>query len=275
MPKTKFGVGKDVKTESGFAPYEGPLPKPGTIYPVEQKQASLKRAKSGTVYINSLWEVTSGECKGFSSWHRVVPGDHEIQQVRVAQYMQACTGKNEADILFEADAADEEVGKITKIGGRKPQGVKSRASFQRKRDTYNVAEGEEAPWTAEISDLIVGGAPKSDEAEDLEEEEEDDLPADEDLEDEEDAEEEGDSEEEEDEDEDDESEEEEGEYGATFAEAGAMSLVQLKKLATEWESELDLASYKGPKGKKKLIADLVDEEIVEAEGGAEDDEPPF
>lgn len=274
MPKTKFGVGKNVSTDSGFAPYEGPLPKPGVVYNVEQKQAAFKKSgekakNPGVVYINSLWEVTDGECKGFTTWHRVVPGDSEMQQTRVAQYMQTVTGKNEADILYDKDEADPDTGKITKIGGRNPAGVKGRASFQRRRDNFNVVDGEEAPWTAEISDLIVGGRPKPDEVEDAEEDEEDLEEPEEELEDE-DVEE-GDEDDEEPED-DDSEESDEDEDAVSYEAASKMSLAELKALATEWESELDLSKYRGPKGKKALLAALVDEEIVEAEG---DEEPPF
>src|SRR3546814_15111239 len=119
MPKMKFGVSDKVSTDSGFTPYEGPLPKPGVIYPVVQKTATVRLTgpnsqKPGTEYINTMWEVESGECKGFTAWHRLIPGEHEIQQTRIAPYLQAVCGKNAAAVVH--DAVDEG-GKITTHGG--------------------------------------------------------------------------------------------------------------------------------------------------------------
>ncbi|QAX93009.1 hypothetical protein SEA_GIBSON_63 [Streptomyces phage Gibson] len=294
MAKMKFGVGNNVSTDSGFTPYEGPLPKPGVIYPVVQKSASIRLTgenskNPGTPYINTMWEIESGECKGFTAWHRLIPGEHEIQQTRIAQYMQAVCGKNMADVVHDEV---EDGGKVTRIGGRKPEGVKAGMTFQRKKDTRNAIEGEETPWIAESADIIPGWKPKSkveaeDEAEpdeddvedeDVEDEDDDvaDEEADEEPEDDEDSDEEDDSEDEgedePEEDDEDDSDDEEPE-GVAYEEAAKMSLVQLKKLAKDNDYEdSDLTQYKGPKGKKALLAQLVEDEIVTAEG---DDEPPF
>lgn len=287
MPKMKFGVGKDVSTDSGFSPYEGPLPKPAVIYPVVQKSATIRltgeNSKSpGTAYISTLWEIESGECKGFTTWHRLIPGEHEIQQTRIAQYMQAVAGKNEADIVHE-DLDDG--GKVKTIGGRKPEGVRAGMTFQRKKDVRNAIEGEEVPWIAESADIIPGWKPKAKEAKEEAPEDEGDDVEDEIEDDEEDSEEEyddtnpeddaedDDSEEDEDEDEPEEDEEDDESDALSYEEAAKMSLVQLKKLAKENEYEdSDLAEYKGPKGKKALLADLVENEIVAPDG---EDEPPF
>jgi hypothetical protein len=297
MPKMKFGVGNDVSTDSGFTPYEGPLPKPAVIYPVVQKSANIRltgeNSKSpGTPYVNTMWEIEDGECKGFTVWHRLIPGEHEIQQTRIAQYMQAVTGKNMADIVHEDP---DDGGKIKTIGGRKPEGVKAGMTFQRKKDTRNAIDGEEVPWIAESADIIPGWKPKAKAVEDdeptadeelgvddeeFDEEEEDDV-------EEEEVEEEAppakpasrrrakpapepDPEPEEDEEDDDSEDEEEG---VSYEAASKMSLVELKKLAKEYEYEdSDLNPFKGPAGKKKLLAKLVEDEIVLPEG---DDEPPF
>ena len=285
MAKMKFGVKDSVGTDSGFTPYEGPLPKPGVIYPVVQKTATIRltgeNSKSpGTPYVNTMWEIESGECKGFTAWHRLIPGEHEIQQTRIAQYMQAVTGKNMADIVHD-DVEDG--GKITRIGGRKPEGVKAGMTFQRKKDTRNAIEGEETPWIAESADIIPGWKPKSKvEAEDESEPEddvEDEIEDDEDVEDdtepeeEDDVEEDDDSDEEDDEDEPEADSDEDEAEGIAYETAAKMSLVELKKLAKEYEYEdSDLTEYKGPKGKKALLAQLVEDEIVAADG---EDEPPF
>jgi hypothetical protein len=279
MPKMKFGVGNNVSTDSGFTPYEGPLPKPGVIYPVVQKTAAIKLTgenskNPGTPYVNTMWEVESGECKGFTAWHRLIPGEHEIQQTRIAQYMQAVTGKNMADIVHD-DVEDG--GKIKTIGGRKPEGVKAGMTFQRKKDTRNAIEGEETPWTAESADIIPGWKPKSkveaeDEAEpedDVEDEVEDDE---EDVEAEE-EEDDSDSDEDDDSDEEDNDSDEEDEEGVPYEDASKLSLVELKKLAKQYEYEdSDLNPFKGPAGKKKLLAKLMEDEIVLPD---ESDEPPF
>lgn len=288
MPKMKFGVGNNVSTDSGFTPYEGPLPKPGTIYPVVQKTATIRltgpNSKApGTPYINTMWEIESGECKGFTAWHRLIPGEHEIQQTRIAQYMQAVCGKNMADVVHD-DVEDG--GKVLKVGGRNPVGVKAGMTFQRKKDTQNAMEGEETPWIAEAADIIPGWKPKTkveaadedepdepdeDDVEDEIEDDEDDVEEpEEDEADDEDA---DDSDEDEgDEEDEDESDEEEVD-GVPYEEAAKMSLVQLKKLAKDNDYEdSDLTDYKGPKGKKALLAQLVEDEIVASEG---EDEPPF
>lgn len=287
MAKMKFGVGNNVSTDSGFTPYEGPLPKPGTIYPVVQKAATIRltgpNSKApGTPYINTMWEIESGECKGFTAWHRLIPGEHEIQQTRIAQYMQAVCGKNMADVVHDEV---EDGGKVTKIGGRNPVGVKAGMTFQRKKDTQNAMEGEETPWIAEAADIIPGWKPKSkveaeDEAEPEDDDVEDEIEDDEDVEepedeeaedDEDDSDDDADEDEGDEEDEDDSDEEEADDV--PYEEAAKMSLVQLKKLAKDNDYEdSDLTDYKGPKGKKALLAQLVEDEIVASEG---EDEPPF
>lgn len=287
MAKMKFGVGNNVSTDSGFTPYEGPLPKPGTIYPVVQKAATIRltgpNSKApGTPYINTMWEIESGECKGFTAWHRLIPGEHEIQQTRIAQYMQAVCGKNMADVVHDEV---EDGGKVLKVGGRNPVGVKAGMTFQRKKDTQNAMEGEETPWIAEAADIIPGWKPKSkveaeDEAEPEDDDVEDEIEDDEDVEEPEDEEAEDDEddsdddadEDEGDEEDEDDSDEEEAD-GVPYEEAAKMSLVQLKKLAKDNDYEdSDLTDYKGPKGKKALLAQLVEDEIVASEG---EDEPPF
>jgi hypothetical protein len=281
MAKTKFGVADNVSTDSGFGVYEGPLPKPNVVYPVVQKTASMRLTgenskNPGSPYINSVWEITEGECKGYSAFHRVVPGDAEIQKTRVAQYMQSVAGKNSADIVHE-EIADG--GKIKTIGGKKVEGVRAGMTFSRVRDTYGVPEGEEAPWKAEPQDLYPGWKPKSKvEEEDAEEDESDDID-DEIEDDEEDVEEPEDDGDDEDgetgSDEDDEAEDgDEEDELVDYDKAAKMSLVELKKLAKEYEyDDSDLEEYKGPKGKKALLAQLVEDEVVS--DPASDDEPPF
>lgn len=281
MPKMKFGVSDKVSTDSGFTPYEGPLPKPGVIYPVVQKSATVRLTgenskNPGTEYINSMWEVESGECKGFTAWHRLIPGEHEIQQTRIAQYMQAVCGKNSGDVVHESV---EDGGKITRIGGRKPEGVKAGMTFQRKKDTRNAIEGEETPWIAESADIIPGWKPKS-KVEAADEEPDEDDVDDEVEDDEEDVAEDEVEEDNEDEDSDDEGDEEEDaddseedDEGISMSEASKMSLVDLKKLAKQYEYEdSDLNPFKGPAGKKKLLAKLLEDEIIVEDG---EDEPPF
>lgn len=245
MPKTKFGVGSDVSTKSGFGPYEGPLPKPGVYYDVELKQCAMKISQAGNLYVNTLWEVSGGECEGYPAWHRVVPGESEIQKTRVAQFMQAVCGKNEEDIVHDNP---EDGGKVTKIGSKNPIGTKARMTFQRKPDTRNAVPGEEPPMIAEPNDLYpLKDVPKQRKAADSE----DDpwataAPASTD---------------------DDEVEEEEG-FGATYEEASKMSLKELKALGEDWGiDEEDL-----PKTKAKALAHLVEEGIVEPEQEGEDEE---
>lgn len=282
MAKMKFGVGDGVSTDSGFAPYEGPLPKPGTVYPVKQRSAVIRLTGAnsqapGTEYINSMWEITDGECKGFTAFHRVVPGNSEIQQIRVAQYMQTVCGKNSAPIVF--DEVDDG-GKVKTVGGKNPVGITAGMTFSRKKDTYNAIEGEEPVWTAEPNDLIPGWKPKTasphplpDEVEDAAEEDDEEFEEEDEVEelDEEDHPDNPGSDDEDEEEDEDASEEDD--ESVTFEDAAKMSLVQLKKLAKQYEYEdADLNPFKGPAGKKKLLAKLVEDEIILA---PEDTEPPF
>lgn len=291
MAKMKFGVGDNVSTDSGFAPYEGPLPKPNVVYPVKQKSATIRLTgeqsqNPGTAYINSMWEITEGECKGFSAFHRVIPGNSEMQQTRVAQYMQAVCGKNSAPIVYDEV---EDGGKVKTVGGKNPVGVTAGMTFKRKKDDYNSIEGEEPVYTAEPNDLIPGWKPKTASAHPLPDAVEDALEEDEEL-DEEFEEEDGDDVEEDsdeelddddhpdnpgDDDEEDAEDEDADDEGdeTSFEDAAKMTLVELKALAVANDYEDgDLAQYKGPKGKKALLALLVEDEIVSA---PEDTEPPF
>src|SRR6478736_2540250 len=290
MAKMKFGGGDNVSTDSGFAPYEGPLPKPNVVYPVKQKSATIRLTgeqsqNPGTAYINSMWEITEGECKGFSAFHRVIPGNSEMQQTRVAQYMQAVCGKNSAPIVYDEV---EDGGKVKTVGGKNPVGVTAGMTFKRKKDDYNSIEGEEPVYTAEPNDLIPGWKPKAasahplpdavedaqEEDEELDEEfeeedgddvEEDDEP---DADEEEDGDDDSDGEDEEDSDDTDEDVDD-----VSFEDAAKMTLVELKALALANDYEDgDLAQYKGPKGKKALLALLVEDDVVSA---PEDTEPPF
>lgn len=293
MAKMKFGVGDNVSTDSGFAPYEGPLPKPNTVYPVKQKSATIRLTgenskNPGTAYINSMWEITEGECKGFSAFHRVIPGETEMQQTRVAQYMQAVCGKNSAPIVY--DEVDDG-GKVKTIGGKNPVGVAAGMTFKRVKDNYNSIEGEEPVYTAEPNDLIPGWKPKAASAHPLpdavEDAQEEDEELDEEFEEEDDVEEELDEEdhpdnpgddsadEDDEEEEQDSADEEDGdEEPMAFDEAAKLSLVELKKLAKQYEYEdSDLNPFKGPAGKKKLLAQLVEDEIISAP--EDDTEPPF
>lgn len=285
MAKTKFGVSDNVSTESGFGVYEGPLPKPNVVYPVVQKTASIRLTgenskNPGSPYINSVWEITEGECKGYSAFHRVVPGDAEIQKIRVAQYMQSVCGKNSGDIVHDEV---KDGGKIKTVGGKKVEGVRAGMTFSRVRDTYGIPEGEEAPWKAEPQDLYPGWKPKSKVEEEDEDEPEDDIDDDIEEEDEEDAEPEEDDAEDEDDSDEDEPEDEDGDEGdggdeeeeiVDYDVASKMSLIELKKLAKQYEYEdSELNPFKGPAGKKKLLARLVEDEIVS--DPAADDEPPF
>ena len=287
MAKMKFGVGDNVSTDSGFAPYEGPLPKPNVVYPVKQKSATIRLTgenskNPGTAYLNTMWEITEGECKGFSAFHRVIPGETEMQQTRVAQYMQAVCGKNSAQIVHDEV---EDGGKVKTIGGKNPVGTTAGMTFKRVKDSYNSIEGEEPVYTAEPNDLIPGWKPKAASAHPLPDAVEDAQEEDEELDEEFEEEDEDDVEEDADEpdsDEDDDSDEEDGDEedsddesdeATSFEDAAKMTLVELKALAVANDYEDgDLAQYKGPKGKKALLALLVEDEIVSA---PEDTEPPF
>src|SRR6478736_1708947 len=259
MAKMKFGGGDNVSTDSGFAPYEGPLPKPNVVYPVKQKSATIRLTgeqsqNPGTAYINSMWEITEGECKGFSAFHRVIPGNSEMQQTRVAQYMQAVCGKNSAPIVYDEV---EDGGKVKTVGGKNPVGVTAGMTFKRKKDDYNSIEGEEPVYTAEPNDLIPGWKPKAASAHPLP-----------DADEEEDGDDDSDGEDEEDSDDTDEDVDD-----VSFEDAAKMTLVELKALAIANDYEDgDLAQYKGPKGKKALLALLVEDDVVSA---PEDTEPPF
>lgn len=327
MPKTTWGANDGVTTDSGFGPYEGPLPKPGTAYEVVLKQASFKltgdKAKTpGVQYVKTLWEITEGECKGYGAWYNLVPGEHEIQEIRIAQFMQAACGQNSAPFVHEPLEAG---GKISKIGGKSIDGVKARMTFRRVADRNDpstmVAE------TADIIPLKGGAAKKVDavleepvgESEDEDMEEVDEVMSWDDanamsltdlknlatsdydislpkkgvtkaavlallveggyVEEPEPEEEPADQpapelEPESPPVEPDVDEGNEEDEAVSLEDAERMTLVDLKNLALDFEyEEADLAAYKGPKGKKALLALMLEEGVLEAT--AAEDEPPF
>lgn len=170
MPKMKMGSkAVDPNKSTGFGVYEGPEPKNG-VYNGIIKSMTMRESKAGNLYFNLLIEFADNEGEkevynGFPLWDMVVPGDHEFQQTRVAQLINAVCGRAEADVDYNALDAKEDKGKVNKIGGKNPVGTKVKVNVVRQRD--NRTEGE---WQVRSQDIFPrSSAPVEDiEVEDVE-----------------------------------------------------------------------------------------------------------
>jgi hypothetical protein len=153
MPQLKMGS-KNVKPEAtGFSIYEGPEPRDGVYNAVLHNMSMRKGQESGNLYFNMLVEFEDNEGEkvqynGFSLWNRVVPGDSDLQQIRVAQLISAVCGRNEANVDF-ADVDGPDKGKVKKIGGKDPEGTKVKVSVRRKRDNRNKDD-----FVIEVQDMF-------------------------------------------------------------------------------------------------------------------------
>lgn len=168
MPQIKMGS-KDVKPEAtGFSVYEGPEPRDGIYNAVIRNMTMRKGRESGNLYFNMLVEFEGNEGEkeqynGYPLWNRVVPGDSDLQQIRVAQLISAVTGRNEASVDF-AELDSPEKGKVRKIGGKDPEGTKVKVSIRRKRDNRNADD-----FQIEVQDMFprTGGPAKGKAAADV------------------------------------------------------------------------------------------------------------
>lgn len=168
MPQIKMGS-KDVKPEAtGFSVYEGPEPRDGIYNAVIRNMTMRRGRESGNLYFNMLVEFEGNEGEkeqynGYPLWNRVVPGDSDLQQIRVAQLISAVTGRNEASVDF-AELDSPEKGKVRKIGGKDPEGTKVKVSIRRKRDNRNADD-----FQIEVQDMFprTGGPAKGKAAADV------------------------------------------------------------------------------------------------------------
>lgn len=159
MPQMKMGSKSVEPVATGFSVYEGPEPRDGVYNAVIRNMTMRKGRESGNLYFNMLVEFEDNvnekeQYNGYPCWNRVVPGDSDLQQIRVAQLISAVTGKNEANVDF-ADLDGDEKGKVRKIGGKDPEGTKVKVSVRRKRDNRNADD-----FQIEVQDMFPrSGAP--------------------------------------------------------------------------------------------------------------------
>lgn len=296
MPSMKFGHLDEVDVEqSGFEIYDGPMPRPG-VYAAKIKVMRVKIGQnSGNAYFSLLVELCDEstsekkETVGCPIWTNIVPGDSEIQQIRVAQLFRAICGKQGATVVHEEV---EDGGAVSKVGGKNPIGTlvrvevkKGRYNDEARAEVNAVLPAKKEEAAEEIAEV--------DDDEDFEEEEvpkpakkapaKKAAPAkrpakkakpepeeDEDEDDEEEDEVDEVDEAEEAEDEEEESAENDEEAAIPYAEAAGKTLVGLKKLAKE--AGYEAADIKDYKSKDKLLALLIEDGVVEED---EADEAPF
>lgn len=159
MPQMKMGSKSVEPVATGFSVYEGPEPRDGVYNAIVRNMTMRKGKDSGNLYFNMLVEFEDNvdekaQYNGFPLWNRIVPGDSDLQQIRVAQLISAVCGRNEANVDF-ADLDGDEKGKVRKIGGKDPEGTKVKVSVRRKRDNRNSED-----FVIEVQDMFPrSGAP--------------------------------------------------------------------------------------------------------------------
>lgn len=131
MPKLVVSVNPEAK--SAFEQYEGPDVPAANGYTGVIKNVRVKNGKdSGAPYLNVLIEHKAAADKpehkvydGAPQWIRVMFGDHDETQARLAAFVKAITGKanKEANIVDTDEDARSGTGSIVKtIDGIKPDG---------------------------------------------------------------------------------------------------------------------------------------------------------
>jgi hypothetical protein len=259
-------TGVDPKKSSGFEPYEGPLPRPGT-YAAVIRSCKIRISQAGNPYFNVLFEFADQvnaekqAFKGYPLWDKIVPGDSDIQKERVGKLAYTVCGKVKAVVNHE-EVTDG--GTVKTIGGKDPVGVRckvvvSRGSFNGEpilelRDLF--------PWPKD--EAWPEGSPEDgDDSEEMEEVEDDE--ADDEADEEEEVEEEDDEAEEEEEEEDDD------EFETRKAELAGWSRADLKSGLKELDPDF------------KFLKKHTDDDLRTALLGLEfpdsdedgDEEPPF
>lgn len=280
MVKMNFDTSDvDLSTRTTFAPYEGDVPRPGT-YNAEIRSVRLVESKAGNTYFKVLYVLGHDEAAkkdavfGCPIFDNVVPGNHEVQKERLAAFLKAVCGKQKA--VVDADDLDDG-GKVNKIGGKEPVGVKVRLVVV--RDTYNgepqAKVADVVPWPKGGKWLTEGpGEPEAEEdaedaAEPIVDDEEDaaEEEAEETADDEEEAEDDDEEEEEDDEEEDD------GGYEARVAELADLDRAALKAALKEADSEFKVLKKHSDDDLRAAI--LAAEFEADEEGEEGEDEPPF
>jgi hypothetical protein len=191
MPSLKVSVNPEAK--SAFENYEGPTPPVGNGYEGIIKNVRVKQGKeSGNPYLNVLIEHDSKEpnrkqYNGAPQWVRVMFGEHDETQARLAAFIKAVTGKanKEANIVDTDVDARSGTGSLVKtIDGVKPDG--KRVKFDVREEA--AQNGYEARLSADfirraLDATVDAGAADAEEAdEDLVDEE--DLEVEDDVNDE-------------------------------------------------------------------------------------------
>lgn len=260
-------TGIDPNKSSGFEPYEGPLPRPGT-YAAVIRNCRIRVSQAGNPYFNVMFEFADQQTpekqafKGYPLWDKIVPGESDIQKERVGKFMHAICGKVSGNVTHD-EIADG--GKVSKVGGKDPIGTKCKVVVT--RGSYNgepiIELRDLFAWPKDV-EWPEGPADEDDSDVEVEEEEED-ADTEEPEEDAEEEEEESDEVEEEEEVEED--EEDNSEFDARVAELGEMDRTNLKKTIKALDSDF------------KVLTKHSDEDLRNAILGLEfdlgDDEPPF
>ncbi len=266
-------AGIDPNSSSGFEPYEGPLP-PAGVYAAVIRSVRIRVSQAGNPYFNVLMEFgdqTTPEkqkFKGYPLWDKVVPGESDIQKERLAKFMNTVCGKTSGNVMHD-EVTDG--GKVTKIGGKDPVGVKCKVVAQ--RGSYSgepILECRDLfPWPKDVDWPDGSGAEDEESTEEIEDETDEDAPEEAEGDEPEDDEE-GDEEPEDEAEEegDDEDEEDDGAFEARQAELAEMDRTAIKAELKKADPDFRVL--------KKHTDDDLRNEVLDTEFPPEEgDEPPF
>lgn len=176
MPSLKVSVNPEAK--SAFESYEGPTPPVGNGYEGVIKNVRVKLGKdSGNPYLNVLVEHDTKDANrkqynGAPQWVRVMFGEHDETQARLAAFVKAITGKanKEANIVDTDVDARSGTGSIVKtIDGVKPDGKRVKFDIREEAAQGGYDARLSADFIRRVIDAPVEAG--SDEAEDQVDEE--------------------------------------------------------------------------------------------------------
>lgn len=263
----------NVNEASGFAPYEGPVPRPG-VYAAVIQVCRVKISANDNPYFNVMVELAGqntpekNAVKGAPVWERYVPGPSDFAQEKVGKLLHTVSGKDPS-VVNVAIVHDEvtDGGKVQKIGGKDPVGTRCKVVLRRGSDNSGdpVAEIQDIfPWPR--GEAWPGDSEPEEEADEEIEDEEPES-------DEDEAEEEESEEAEEDEEEEDEAEEEDddAEFEARQTELTALNRTEIKAVLKEADPEFKVLKRHTD---EDLVNAILDIEYPPVDG--EDGEgPPF
>jgi hypothetical protein len=138
MVKLKSGLkGQGFKGDEplGFEPYDGEIPRQG-VFAATIQQVAIREASTGTIFYNVLYRLGDQnkphkqQYKGYGHFDKVFIGDADFTKQRLAQFLRTVSGKDPDNVEIITDhEAITEGGKVTRIGGKAPNGLRVKLSL--------------------------------------------------------------------------------------------------------------------------------------------------